>query len=339
MSTFLFLSFVLNFVFLNIIISSYELNHSTANDNITINISREINFVKKREILVNKWGNWTLPIKYYISSKYMLYSENIQNALNNIQNLTCLNFTKADKLDPGEEGLKFVHDYGICGSYVGKSSYSFPHVVYLTTGCSETIGSIQHEIFHALGVQHTHSRSDRDKYIEIKKENFLEYEDFEENILEKNNKNNYKSYNTLYDFNSILHYKNDAWSKNGKKTIVAKSIKLYDNMMGQREKLSFMDVKLINGYYCSDKCKENVIKCKNGGYKHWSNCNICVCPKGYVGNTCNSVEPLDRECSNINLKAQNFYKKIHVTGIKKCNFLIKATGNKKILLVFTVVYS
>ncbi|KAF7658132.1 hypothetical protein LDENG_00017110, partial [Lucifuga dentata] len=59
---------------------------------------------------------------------------------------------------------------------------------------------VQHELMHALGFIHEHTRSDRDHYVQINWDNIREdnFEDFE--LINSNN------LNTPYDYTSIMHY-------------------------------------------------------------------------------------------------------------------------------------
>ena len=69
-----------------------------------------------------------------------------------------------------------------------------------------------HEIGHALGLWHEQSRPDRDEYVKIIWAN-----------IKRKNQFNFQikgTANGAYDFSSRMHYRADAFSKNGKATIV-----------------------------------------------------------------------------------------------------------------------
>jgi len=62
-----------------------------------------------------------------------------------------------------------------------------------------------------------------------------------------------------------------------------------DALMGQRDALSFYDIKAVNmEYNCKGSCTN---RCDNGGYpfQKGGRC-ICICPEGLTGNRCENVE-------------------------------------------------
>ena len=79
---------------------------------------------------------------------------------------------------------------------------------------------------HALGFAHEHTRPDRDQWVDIHKENI------QDTMLYNFEPDQDSSYTLKqpYDYYSIMHYSQDALSKNGLNTITPKpgkvSIKL-----------------------------------------------------------------------------------------------------------------
>uniref|UniRef100_A0A3B5KY42 Metalloendopeptidase n=1 Tax=Xiphophorus couchianus TaxID=32473 RepID=A0A3B5KY42_9TELE len=129
-----------------------------------------------------------------------------------------------------------------CRSFVGRQDGG-QKLSLQKNGC--LYGStVQHEVLHALGFNHEQVRSDRDNYVSIHYENIGE--GMEHNFDKKKTNN----LGTPYDFTSVMQYPNDAFSKNGKPTIVAKS----DPKMkfGHAAQLSVNDIIRVNKLYnCS----------------------------------------------------------------------------------------
>ena len=74
---------------------------------------------------------------------------------------------------------------------------------------------VVHELLHGLGFIHTHSRPDRDQYVTIAYQNIRpgkHADDFAKCTTEQ-----CKHYAAQlpYECNSILHYRNNEFSKNG----------------------------------------------------------------------------------------------------------------------------
>ena len=103
---------------------------------------------------------------------------------------------------PGEKGCSAT------AGYRGKSSGKTPKMSLKRNSCFKK-GKILHEFLHALGVYHTQSRRDRDKYVTIYEKNI---EKGKQRNFKIENKLKIKSYGVPYDFLSIMHYPGTAFS-------------------------------------------------------------------------------------------------------------------------------
>uniref|UniRef100_A0A915HTU4 Peptidase M12A domain-containing protein n=1 Tax=Romanomermis culicivorax TaxID=13658 RepID=A0A915HTU4_ROMCU len=96
-------------------------------------------------------------------------------------------------------------------------------------------------------------RLDRDDYIKIHTENTHTNLGGSQSSFEKESIIN--SHQIPYDYGSLMHYKTllprDNLSEPALKAMSTR-ISLYQKTIGQRDQLSFYDVKLMNKVYCSD---------------------------------------------------------------------------------------
>ncbi|UYV66251.1 hypothetical protein LAZ67_4000992 [Cordylochernes scorpioides] len=130
-----------------------------------------------------------------------------------------------------------------CSSYVGKSLKGGVQTLLLAPGCKR-VGSILHELNHAVGFHHEHKRTDRDNYIIIhmdrikpnKTHNFEMLKPKDEKILDD------------FDYNSIMLYYHDYFAIN--KTLY--TIETLDGTKLEEvhnKTLSQSDIKRINRLY------------------------------------------------------------------------------------------
>lgn len=208
-----------------------------------------------------RWINNT--IYYRISSEDYGRREVglIESAIKTVQFLTCLQFKPWDG-DAQKDYLHFMNSTARpgCWSYIGRRGgeqiLSLRPPDEKSCHCLCNLGRILHELMHALGFYHEHTRPDRDKYILIR-----------ENNVKKGKLKNFekKTFDTTsadfdYDYNSIMHYGPLFFSKDKrqrKSTIVPLSNegKPKENIkIGQRTMLSKVDcMKLNQAFGCFDK--------------------------------------------------------------------------------------
>lgn len=171
---------------------------------------------------------------------------NIQTAMSWWEQATCIRFQlRTDQKD-------FIHiqstDSGCYSDFIGhRGSIQFLNLQ--ENGCTKP-GTIAHELGHNIGLWHEQSRYDRDKYIKVAEKNikpedltnFAKLAEAEMNVQD-----------LPYDYDSIMHYRADAFSKNGKDTIVVINRHVYADQgsptVGQRDHLSFGDIAVINRLY------------------------------------------------------------------------------------------
>ncbi|XP_059577326.1 astacin-like metalloendopeptidase [Alligator mississippiensis] len=182
-------------------------------------------------------------VPYVLSSDYDEdKKKTIAEAMAEFETLTCIHFverkTEKDYLDiKSEKG---------CWSYYGKIGGA-QTLSLMKQGCIWK-GVIQHELDHALGFLHEHTRSDRDNYVKI----MWQY-------IHPSHVDNFKKYsdsNNLdlpYDYSSVMHYSAHTFSNtSGKATIVA--IPDASVPIGKKNGLSNLDVAKINKLYKCNRC-------------------------------------------------------------------------------------
>ncbi|XP_077867604.1 zinc metalloproteinase nas-6-like [Saccoglossus kowalevskii] len=182
---------------------------------------------------------WPGGIIYYTIDKYYDKDANqrIQAAIGHFEELTCIEFRKR------EDERNYIHFVPLqgCWSSVGRDGGK--QEISLGFGCTEHLGTIMHEMMHAMGFYHEQSRTDRDKYVTIVWENI--FPKMEENF-EKYGHQTIDDLGSPYDYTSIMHYPKDAFSKNDGDTIIPKK---NDAEIGQRNFPSEVDLYKINKLY------------------------------------------------------------------------------------------
>ncbi|XP_053178965.1 high choriolytic enzyme 1-like [Scomber japonicus] len=182
-------------------------------------------------------GNVYVP--YRISKQYSPKDRStIIQGLESFSRSTCIRFIPFKRQ---KDFLDIQSDDG-CYSKLGRRRG--PQILSLDISGCIYHHVIQHELLHALGFHHEQNRSDRDKHVQIVWENIL---DGEEDQFEKVQTRNLR---TPYDYNSIMHYGRNFFSKNGQPTIVP--IPDPNVPIGEAKEMSPNDILRVNRLYrCS----------------------------------------------------------------------------------------
>ncbi|KAG7240283.1 hypothetical protein INR49_027094 [Caranx melampygus] len=193
-------------------------------------------FNKAYSCLWSKSANGNVEVPYILSEKYdSTERSEILASLKDFELKTCIRFIPRVRQ---RAYLSIEPRYG-CASLLGRVGDK--QVLSLQRfGCIRK-GIIQHELLHALGFYHEHTRSDRDMYVRINWENINKYFVFNFQKMDTDN------LNTPYDYSSVMHYGRTAFGKSGAETITP--TRDPSAAIGQRESLSDIDVLRINKLY------------------------------------------------------------------------------------------
>ncbi|PIO63313.1 astacin, partial [Teladorsagia circumcincta] len=189
--------------------------------------------MSKTQVMVNQWWDTDNKTEEVFRKAAQLWRDN-----------TCIEFIE-DKEEKAEDLLVVIKEHG-CWSEVGRQGeWQF---LSLGQNC-DRIGVAAHEIGHALGFWHTHSRYDRNQFVKV----FLKFIEPDERYqFGKETKKTNNNYNLTYDYGSVMHYRATSFIttealKKGKHTMVSKDL-TYMETMGSHI-IAFYDLLMMNMYY------------------------------------------------------------------------------------------
>jgi len=154
-----------------------------------------------------RWPNGV--VAYDISSLTSMQQQTVHSAMRDISSKTCVKFVQRTT---ERNYIKVVSNLSGCWSYVGMIGGA-QTVSLQAFGCMYT-GTAIHEIMHALGFYHEHTRTDRDSYIKIHWQN-IDQSMYSQFAIP----NSVINAGAGYNYYSIMHYDGKAFSSNGGITI------------------------------------------------------------------------------------------------------------------------
>ncbi|XP_041972189.1 zinc metalloproteinase nas-13-like [Aricia agestis] len=189
-----------------------------------------------------QWPNGHIP--YKIGGRFSsAQREIIMKAIADYHRLTCLRFVP---YNGQQDYIVITGENTGCWSSVGRIG-GRQEVNLQIPGCVSKKGTVLHELLHAVGFFHEQSRPERDDFVTI---NYNNIKFGAENNFKKADPKEVDGYKVSYDYNSVMHYSEYAFSKNSQKTIEPR---VSGAKLGQRDGLSRGDVRKVNNMYNCNK--------------------------------------------------------------------------------------
>lgn len=213
-------------------------------------VKERVHLRTRRDTVADEYRKWPGGIVPYTFGFTAGYKEQqvFKQAIKEIEKVSCVRFVKRTT---ERDYVRIISSREGCFSTIGRDGGQ--QDLSLGDGC-HTKGIALHETFHTLGFYHEHVRRDRDHHVFVDVSNAMEGA---KRQFEKYKPGEAHTLGHPYDPDSIMHYSNRAFSKNGHKTITYR--KDPSKKLGQRVKLSPIDIKQLNELY---RCKNNTSNVK-----------------------------------------------------------------------------
>jgi len=192
--------------------------------------------------LSKRWTDGVVP--YKISTNFATFNQTVKDvitkAVEHIKTATggCIKYV------PWTNQKDYVLlQYGTtgCWSHLGRTGNEQP--IVLDMGCW-SVGTVVHEMLHAVGFQHEQNRPDRDNYLNIYWDKIIPEKKPQFELAKG------LVFNTPFDFKSIMLYGETAFSKDKKTpTMLAKDPKIRFPDADRRDTMSPTDIYEVKQYY------------------------------------------------------------------------------------------
>uniref|UniRef100_A0A0N4Z2S3 ZnMc domain-containing protein n=1 Tax=Parastrongyloides trichosuri TaxID=131310 RepID=A0A0N4Z2S3_PARTI len=284
----------------------------------------------------SKWPNHTGIVIHYPEK-----GTQMPNVIRSIEEKTCLRFVynvSAVKIAPGID--IYPHKNECYSKYLGCNRKKV-NKIFATDKCLKDYYKMLVLIFQTLGLSYEHKRNDRYNYVNvsyqyINAKKWLKY--FGTDSMSGYNTT---TYGTSYDYGSIMHGGLYFHTYNNEKTIVPNKefTGWYLKSMGERNKESFNEYRLLNYHYCNDTCRnESKPECKYNGYQNPNKCWECLCPYPFINGNCWGTIKGNYYCGYDYLTAESHFKHQWYLYRKNCYITIEAPHNKRVEMIIYYLY-
>jgi len=186
-----------------------------------------------------RWPNGIVPYRFGSVGRYA--RSQILKAIEEYKKKTCIKFVPRTN----ERNYVVFNAKGGCYSQIGMTGRGWQEIS-IGRGC-ESMGTVIHEMMHAIGFFHEQSRRDRDQYVKIYWNNISRNMKFNFNMYRKGQAT---THDEPYDKKSVMHYSRYSFSINRRPTIVSRTNE--NERLGNNVGFTDIDVKQINKHYgCS----------------------------------------------------------------------------------------
>ncbi|XP_038063660.1 protein SpAN-like isoform X2 [Patiria miniata] len=211
---------------------------------------------------------------------------NVRRAMDRFEAVSCVTFIEADTGDSSctsstSPKIEIKNDKAGCWADVG--CHPTLNRVNVATTCDpyDQIGVLMHELFHAMGRYHEHTRPDRDQFVTILYGNIKEDQ---EHNFEKHSSADFLTYGIKYDYESIMHYGTSFFAKSSGPTLEVKD-PLFANKIGKQKDFSTRDILYLNNMY---QCYNgDPSPCEHRGARKADGSCYCIHP--FTGQDCQDV--------------------------------------------------